>query len=76
MRVEQIQAHYVEALQYYETAKRPRGCNALAKFLTRLTDLRSISVEHSSLLLDIESTDAGLLPSLMKEVYILPPEGS
>ncbi|XP_025093973.1 ecdysone receptor-like isoform X4 [Pomacea canaliculata] len=76
MRVEQIQAHYVEALQYYEAAKRPRGCNALAKFLTRLSDLRSISVEHSSLLLDIESTDAGLLPSLMKEVYILPPEGS
>ena len=74
-KVEELQTTYVDTLQSYESAKRRKGGSALAKFLTRLTDLRSISLEHSSLLLDLQNVGS-TLPTLMKEVFILPPEGS
>ncbi|XP_041365312.1 ecdysone receptor-like [Gigantopelta aegis] len=74
-KVENIQATYVDCLHKYENAKRLRGGSALAKFLTRLSDLRSISAEHSSLLVDLEKYGEKL-PSLMTEMYIMPPEGT
>ncbi|XP_076439775.1 ecdysone receptor-like [Babylonia areolata] len=73
-RIEQLQSVYVDTLQSYEVAKRRRGGSALAKFLTRLSDLRTISLEHSSLLLDLQKVGS-TFPSLMKEMFILPPEG-
>ncbi|XP_046371013.1 ecdysone receptor-like isoform X1 [Haliotis rufescens] len=72
-KVEEIQSHYVETLQSYENAKRLRGGSALAKFLTRMSDLRTISVEHSNLLLDMEM-DGTQFPSLMMETYVAPPD--
>ncbi|KAK7109353.1 hypothetical protein V1264_013407 [Littorina saxatilis] len=74
-RVEQLQTEYVETLQHYQIAKKRRGGGALAKFLTRLSDLRSISAEHSSLLMDLQKAGSSV-PALMTEVFILPPEGS
>ncbi|KAL8617729.1 hypothetical protein ACOMHN_053562 [Nucella lapillus] len=74
-RVEALQSTYVNTLHSYQKVKRPRSGGALARFLTRLSDLRSISLEHSSLLVDLQSIGSNF-PSLMTEVYILPPEYS
>ncbi|KAL8602892.1 hypothetical protein ACOMHN_026852 [Nucella lapillus] len=74
-RIEQLQSVYVDTLQSYESAKRQSGGSALAKFLTRLSDLRTISLEHSALLVDLQSVGSSF-PSLLKEMFILPPEGS
>ena len=74
-RIEKLQTNYVECLQSYESAKRRRGGSALAKFLTRLSDLRSISAEHSSVLLGLQE-EGSTVPTIMKEMFILPREGS
>jgi hypothetical protein len=74
--VEQVQSTYVDALQAYELAKRRRGSTAFARFLTRLSDLRSVAVEHSNLLEELEAHNSTDIPTLVKECYVLPPEGS
>ncbi|XP_059152482.1 ecdysone receptor-like isoform X2 [Physella acuta] len=76
-KVEKIQGTYVELLQAYETAKRGRGGNALARFLTRLSDLRTISVEHSKVLVEWDvKKDGPDVPSIIKDILLLPPEGN
>lgn len=75
--VEKIQGEYVELLHAYETAKRGRGGKALARFLARLTDLRSISVEHSNVLVELDvKKDGPDVPSIIKDILLLPPEGN
>ncbi|XP_055900710.1 ecdysone receptor-like isoform X2 [Biomphalaria glabrata] len=76
-KVEKIQGDYVELLQAYENAKRGKGGNALARFLSRLSDLRTISVEHSKVLLELDiKKDGPDIPSVIKEIILLPPEGN
>lgn len=77
-KVEMIQSRYVEALQAYEMAKRGRGGTAaLAKLLSRLTDLRTISVEHSKVLVELHLKKNGPdVPSIIKDILMLPPEGN
>ncbi|KAH9492466.1 hypothetical protein Btru_029169 [Bulinus truncatus] len=75
--VEKIQGDYVELLQVYETAKTGKGGNALARFLSRLSDLRTISAEHSKVLLELDVKKDGTdLPPVVREVVLQPPEGN
>lgn len=75
--VERIQSLYVDLLMAYETAKRGRGGNALARFLSRLADLRTISVEHSKVLVELNLNKRGPdVPAIIKDILMLPPEGS
>ncbi|XP_005101764.3 ecdysone receptor [Aplysia californica] len=76
-KVEEIQDQYVELLQVYETAKRGKGGGALARFLSRLSDLRTISSEHSKLLVEMDVKKVQMdVPSLIKDILLLPPEGN
>ncbi|CAG5128467.1 unnamed protein product, partial [Candidula unifasciata] len=75
--VEKIQIKYVELLQAYEAAKRGRGGSALARILSRLADLRTISVEHSKVLVELDVKKNGPdVPSIIKDILTLPPEGN
>ncbi|CAG5131205.1 unnamed protein product, partial [Candidula unifasciata] len=75
--VERIQSKYVEVLQAYEYAKRGRGGSALARLLSRLTDLRTISVEHSKVLVELDLNKNGPdVPAIIRDILLLPPEGN
>lgn len=76
-KVEVIQSKYVETLQAYESAKRGRGGSGLAHLLSRLTDLRTISVEHSKVLVELDlKKDGPDVPAIIKDIVLLPPEGN
>ncbi|BFZ01309.1 hypothetical protein BsWGS_04348 [Bradybaena similaris] len=76
-KVEAIQSKYVETLQAYECAKRGRGGSGLAHLLSRLTDLRTISVEHSKVLVELDlKKDGPDVPAIIKDIVLLPPEGN
>ncbi|GFO36127.1 ecdysone receptor [Plakobranchus ocellatus] len=72
-KVESIQGQYVELLHAYETSKRGRGGNALARFLCRLSDLRTIGVEHAKVLVRLEShkdSEAIDVPNMIKDIIL------
>ncbi|RUS82889.1 hypothetical protein EGW08_009354 [Elysia chlorotica] len=71
-KVELIQSQYVELLHAYETSKRGRGGNALARFLLRLSDLRSIGDEHSKVLVELESNKESQIdvPKMIKDIIL------
>ncbi|XP_060603528.1 ecdysone receptor-like isoform X1 [Ruditapes philippinarum] len=67
--VEQIQKIYVDALSEYLEKKRYHSGTCLAKLLVRLSDLRSISIEHSKML-TMMHMDEGLMPHIVQDIYI------
>ncbi|WAQ94198.1 ECR-like protein [Mya arenaria] len=67
--VEQIQKIYVDALREYVNRKRMHGGTCLAKLLIRLSDLRSISMEHSKML-TMMHMDESLMPLIVQDIYI------
>ena len=71
-KVELIQSQYVELLHAYETSKRGRGGNALARFLLRLSDLRTIGDEHSKVLVELESNKESQIdvPKMIKDIIL------
>lgn len=68
-KVEQIQKIYLDAFEDYIDKKRLQGRCALAKFLVRLTDLRSISVEHTKMLKDM-MLDESIMPKEVRDIYM------
>ena len=74
--VEDVQASYVHTLELYEKAKRGKaaGAQALARFLNKaLTDLRSISAEHSKILVELDAGESGIqIPALIKDILLVP----
>ncbi|KAL5006605.1 hypothetical protein ScPMuIL_015411 [Solemya velum] len=68
-KVEQIQKIYLDAFEDYIDKKRLQGRCALAKFLIRLTDLRSISVEHTKMLTDM-MMDESMMPKEVRDIYM------
>ncbi|BFZ01312.1 hypothetical protein BsWGS_04350 [Bradybaena similaris] len=76
-KVEVIQSKYVEALQAYESAKRGHDRNAFACLLSRLTDLRTISIEHSKVLVELDLRKGGSdVPAIIKDIILFPSEGN
>lgn len=71
-KVELIQSQYVELLHAYETCKRGRGGNALARFLLRLSDLRTIGDEHSKVLVELEANKESQIdvPKMIKDIIL------
>ncbi|XP_045169068.1 ecdysone receptor-like isoform X2 [Mercenaria mercenaria] len=67
--VEQIQKIYTDALSEYLEKKRYHSGTCLAKLLVRLSDLRSISIEHSKML-TMMHMDEGLMPHIVQDIYI------
>ncbi|KAH3721308.1 hypothetical protein DPMN_064228 [Dreissena polymorpha] len=67
--VEQIQKVYVDALMEYIDKKRLNSVTSLAKLLVRLSDLRSISLEHSKML-TMMHMDESLMPHIVQDIYI------
>ena len=68
-KIEEIQKVYVDALMEYEEKKRLYGGCCFAKLLIRLSDLRSISVEHSKMLTMMKMDDS-LMPNIVQDIYI------
>ena len=68
-KVEEIQKIYVDALTEYEEKKRLQSGCCLAKLLLRLSDLRSISMEHSKMLTMMKMDDS-LMPNIVQDIYI------
>ena len=66
--MERIQEKYVEVLNKYCHSKRKKGSNGFAKVLMKLTDLRSLSEEHSQVLLALK-VEKGNLPPLLEEYF-------
>ena len=67
--VEQIQKIYVDALMEYIEKKRFHSGTCLAKLLVRLSDLRSISIEHSKMLTMMHMNES-LMPHIVQDIYI------
>ena len=67
-RVEVAQERYVACLREYEIHRRPRGSNFLAKLLMKLTELRTLSVEHADVLFSLK-VEKGSLPPLLSEYF-------
>lgn len=67
--VEQIQKIYVDALMEYIEKKRFHSGTCLAKLLVRLSDLRSISIEHSKMLKMMHMNES-LMPHIVQDIYI------
>lgn len=67
--VEQIQKIYVDALSEYLEKKRLHSGTCLAKLLVRLSDLRTISIEHSKML-TMMHMDEALMPHIVQDIYI------
>ena len=68
-KVEEIQKIYVDALTEYEDRKRLLSGCCLARLLLRLSDLRSISMEHSKMLTMMKMDDS-LMPNIVQDIYI------
>lgn len=66
--VEKYQENFVSALYNYEHQKRNNGGCAFAILISRLTELRTISLKHSQDLLDLEM-DRTFIPELVKEFF-------
>lgn len=67
-KVECGQDKYVACLREYEQYRRPKGSNFLAKLLMKLTELRTLSVEHSDVLFSLK-VEKGSLPPLLSEYF-------
>ena len=68
MLVEQVQEMYVLALMAYVQYRRAPKSNFLAKLLMKLTELRTLSVEHSDVLFALK-VEKGSLPPLLMEYF-------
>ncbi|GAB1600863.1 ecdysone receptor-like [Argonauta hians] len=66
--VEKFQETFVDALYDYEFEKRSHGGCSFAILLSRITELRTISLKHSEDLLELEM-DKMFIPDLVKEFY-------
>ena len=67
-KVELAQEKYVACLREYEIHRRPKGSNFLAKLLMKLTELRTLSIEHSDMLFSLK-VEKGSLPPLLSEYF-------
>lgn len=67
-KVEVAQEMYVACLREYELHRRPKGSNFLAKLLMKLTELRTLSIEHSDMLFSLK-VEKGSLPPLLSEYF-------
>lgn len=68
--VEKYQENFVTALYNYEHQKRNNGGCAFAILLSRLTELRTISLKHSQDLLNLEM-DQAFIPELVREFFCI-----
>ncbi|XP_014782877.1 ecdysone receptor [Octopus bimaculoides] len=66
--VEKFQETFVDALYDYEIQKRTHGGCSFAILLSRITELRTISLKHSEDLLELEM-DRMFIPDLVKEFF-------
>lgn len=66
--VEKFQEIFVDALYEYEIQKRNHGGCSFAILLSRITELRTISLKHSEDLLELEM-DRMFIPDLVKEFF-------
>ncbi|XP_013421724.1 ecdysone receptor [Lingula anatina] len=67
-KIEKVQEMYVRALQNYMKAKYVKKNQNFAKLLMKLTELRTLSVEHSEVLLALR-VQKGSLPPLLMEYF-------
>ena len=66
--VEHVQDLYVLALMAYIKYRRSPSSNFLAKLLMKLTELRTLSVEHADVLFALK-VEKGSLPPLLMEYF-------
>ena len=66
--VEECADRYLNALVSYERWRRPRKEHFLAKLLQKLTDLRTLSIEHAYILFSLK-VEKGSLPPLLSEYF-------
>lgn len=66
--VEDIQFRYVAVLQNYVRVRRGTLSNHFAKLLMKLTELRTLSAQYETVLMNIQ-VQRGPLPPLLKEFF-------
>ncbi|XP_064614231.1 ecdysone receptor-like [Liolophura sinensis] len=67
-KVEKAQEVYSNTLQAYESIKRFKGSQTFAKLLHKLTDLRSVGIEHAKMMLTVQVEDTKV-PPLLHEIF-------
>lgn len=67
-KVEKTQELYSNTLQAYEKIKRFKGTQTFAKLLHKLTDLRSVGIEHAKMMLTVQVEDTKV-PPLLHEIF-------